>query len=58
MVSTNYTKTTINSENYLKSKATEDVLLLESGDELLLENGSDAILLEYPFINSTNYTKV
>jgi hypothetical protein len=58
MTSTNYTKQTINSENYSKSIYTEDVLLLETGDELLLENDTDAILIDYMFSYSTNYTAV
>jgi hypothetical protein len=57
MVSTNFTKETINSENYLKSKQTTDVLLLENGDGLLLESNTDAILLEDITLNSTNFAK-
>ena len=55
--STNFSKVTINSENYLKSIYTKDILLLEGGDKLLLENGTDAILLGYLGINSVNYSK-
>jgi hypothetical protein len=57
MVSTDYTKPTINSSKYSKSIPTTDVLLLEGGDELLLENDTDSILLEYLVTNSANYVK-
>ena len=54
--STNFSKVTINSENYLKSIYTEDILLLEGGDELLLESG-DSMLLETLDLSSTDFTK-
>ena len=58
MVSTNYSSpVSPESENYHKSIATKDVLLLEGGYELLLENGTYSILLEYTDIKSTNFAK-
>lgn len=55
--STDYTKPSINSENYGKAIQTTDNLLLEDGDKVLLENGTDAILLEDTGRRSTNYSK-
>lgn len=56
MVSTNFSSpVSPNSENYLKSIHTKDVLLLEGGDEVLLETG-DSILLEITDLNSTNFS--
>ncbi len=57
MVSTNYTKVTPSSTNFLKSPVSTDALLLEGGDKLLLENGTDAILLEFVDSFSNTYTK-
>ena len=56
--STDYTKPSINSENYGKTIVTSDVLLLEGGDKLLLENGTDAILLSLLVDNSINLAKI
>jgi hypothetical protein len=58
MTSTNYTNQTASSQNYSDSIYTEDVLLLETGDELLLENDTDSILLEYLGRNSTNFSGI
>lgn len=57
MVITDYDKPSVNSENYSKSVATEDFLLLEGGDNLLLEN-SDTISLEILDLFPTNFTGV
>ena len=56
MVSTSYTKSSINSENYLKSVVTSAVILLETGGKILLEDGG-AILQELLVDNSVNFAK-
>lgn len=53
---TGYTPQDLNSQNYLKSIPTTDVLLLEGGDKILLENGSDSILLEILSLSATGFT--
>jgi len=59
MVSTNFSKTSINSTNFGSTDPdATDVLLLQSGDELLLQNGTDSLLLNFGLtIKSTNFTK-
>ena len=55
-VSTNFSKVSANSTNFLISIHGTDVLLLEDGYELLLETG-DSLLLEETDILSTNYVR-
>ena len=57
-VSTNYsTPVSTNSENYGQSTTDTDVLLIETGDELLLESGTDSLLLEEIVSFASNFVK-
>lgn len=54
--STDFTKVTPSSENYLKSIDTGNTLKTEDGDDLVLEDGTTLIATEDTGLNSTSYS--
>jgi len=56
---TNYVKVSPSAKGYgVTDPAATDILLLQSGDDLLFQNGVDNLLIELGLVRRTNYVKV